>query len=132
MTPKTGCIARWPAKRADCAVMAAARPVTAAWSEAPEIGATIFGQLNVGALEIDNGGGREQYVAENPSMPSRVGIRWHVPFENASPLTIQFETGLGLTTLSVVSAAMRRYRVSSLSQTFQRVNAWLIGARWRF
>ncbi|MEL6648465.1 MAG: hypothetical protein AAFQ05_12350 [Pseudomonadota bacterium] len=47
-------------------------------------------------------------------------------------MTIQFETGLGLTTLSVVSAAMRRYRVSSLSQTFQRVNAWLIGARWRF
>lgn len=53
MTPKTGCIARWPAKRADCAVMAA-------WSEAPEIGATIYGQLNVGALEIDNGGRRER------------------------------------------------------------------------
>ena len=43
-------------------------------------------------------------------MPSRVGIPWHVPFENASPLTIQFETGLGLTNLSEVSVANDRLR----------------------
>ncbi|MEM6596277.1 MAG: hypothetical protein AAF672_15930, partial [Pseudomonadota bacterium] len=103
MIRQTRPVLGWSARGAACAILAATLPVMPALSEDNAIEATIYGQLNFGALQVDNGAGRERYIAENPSVPSRLGISWHVPLENASTLTIQFETGLGLTNLSEVS-----------------------------
>ncbi len=68
-----------------------------------ELGATIYGQLNFGAMQVDNGSGRQRYFAENPSIPSRVGIVWMYPLNGPSTLSFRLETGLGPTSLRNVS-----------------------------
>ncbi|MEM7733445.1 MAG: porin [Pseudomonadota bacterium] len=110
MTRTTGHVSGWFARAAACVFVAATLSTQSSWAEVPAIETTYYGQLNFGALQVDNGGGREHYIAENPSVPSRVGVSWFVPLENAATLTIQFETGLGLTNLSEVSAANDRLR----------------------
>ncbi|MEL6119959.1 MAG: porin [Pseudomonadota bacterium] len=103
MTGDAGHASGWSARVAGCAIAAATLPMAPTWAGENRLGATIYGQLNFGVLQVSNGAGRESYVAENPSIPSRVGIRWLLPLQNASALTIQLETGLGLTNLSEVS-----------------------------
>ena len=103
MTGDAGHVSGWSARVAACAIAAATLPMAPTWAGENALGATIYGQLNFGALQVSNGAGRQHYVAENPSIPSRVGIRWLFPLQNASTLTIQLETGLGLTNLSEVS-----------------------------
>lgn len=63
----------------------------------------IYGQLNLGALTVDNGAGSETYFAENPHVPSRLGARFQLPVQGTAELTFQVETGFGLTNLSEVS-----------------------------
>mgnify|MGYP001802108902 FL=1 len=103
MTGYAGHVSGWPTRVAACAIAAATLPMAPTWAGENAFGATIYGQLNFGALQVNNGTGRERYLAENPNIPSRVGIRWLFPLQNASTLTIQLETGLGLTNLSEVS-----------------------------
>ena len=103
MTGDAGHALGWSARAAACVFVAATLSTQSSWAEVPAIETTYYGQLNFGALQVDNGGGRETYIAETPSVPSRVGVRWLFPLQNASTLTIQLETGLGLTNLSEVS-----------------------------
>lgn len=100
----------WPARAAASAFVAASLLFKPVWAQDTSLDAIFYGQLNFGALQADNGGGRERYMAENPSAPSRVGVRWLFTLENASTLTIQFETGLGLTNLSETSPANDKLR----------------------
>lgn len=90
---------------------AAALWTTAAFATEDDLDATIYGQLNFGALQVDNGSGRETYFAENPTVPSRVGVRWLFPLAGSSSLMIQLETGLGLTNLREVSPSNDKLEV---------------------
>lgn len=112
-------LGRWKARSlaAPAIACAVALPTASSSASASDntLGAAIYGQLNFGALQVDNGSGRERYLAENPSVPSRVGILWDVPLAGHTSLTLNLETGLGLTNLSEVSPTKR-----SLGFDFQR------------
>jgi len=62
-----------------------------------------YGLLNFGLMQVDDGNATETYAAENPSVPSRIGLLRAFSADDQNTLTLQFETGLGFTDLGEVS-----------------------------
>lgn len=97
-------------------------------------GWSVYGQLNLGLMSVDNGGSRENYFAENLSAPSRLGVLGAFDVNGQDTLRIQFETGFGLTNLSQVAPGrddlsiqvdrtnLRVFEVSYQSQRFGKVS----------
>lgn len=63
-----------------------------------------YGQLNLGALSVDNGASRDNFIGENSNMPSRVGFWYRGPNNDGAQLSFNLELGFGMTGSGAFSA----------------------------
>lgn len=105
-----------------CALVASADDRNSAWN--------VYGQLNFGLMRVDDGAGEETYFAENPHVPSRLGLQYRFGTVGNGDLSFVFETGFGLTNLSQVSPTNDDLRIDFTRQALRRVELIFASADW--